>query len=247
MDDTENARPSAVSPPTEIAESLLLNRELSWLDWNRRVLSLAEDPVPASARAREVPRDRVREPRRVLPGARRGPARTGGRRRHDAHLGWAHAARAAERDSSSGSRAAAGAGERAAQGGPAGARGARHPPGLVERDRAPRTRRACGRSSRSRSCRCSHRRRSTAPIPFPYVSNLSLNLAVVVRDASQRREPLRAREGARTAAALLRAAGRGALPADRASDRRAPRRALPRAWRSSRITRSVSRSTRTSR
>ena len=34
-----------------------VNRELSWLDFNARVLALADDPRPAAARAGQVPRD----------------------------------------------------------------------------------------------------------------------------------------------------------------------------------------------
>ena len=48
-----------------------LNRELSWLDFNARVLALAEDADAAAARAGEVPRHLQRQPRRVLPGAGR--------------------------------------------------------------------------------------------------------------------------------------------------------------------------------
>ena len=56
-----------------------MNRELSWLQFNERVLELAEDERIAAARAREVPRDLRAEPRRVLHGARGRAARPGGR------------------------------------------------------------------------------------------------------------------------------------------------------------------------
>ena len=79
-----------------------INRELSWLDFNARVLALAKDPRAAAAGAGQVPRDLRGEPGRVLPGARLGPsgAARGGRstsdaRRHDA--GGAARARSAAR------------------------------------------------------------------------------------------------------------------------------------------------------
>ena len=64
--------------------------------------------------------------------------------------------------------------------------------------------------------------------PFPYISNLSLNLAVVVRDPATGENRFARVKVPRLLAALLRAARRRALPADRAADRRAPRGALPR-------------------
>ena len=55
--------------------------------------------------------------------------------------------------------------------------------------------------------------------PFPYISNLSLNLAVVVREPETRRRPVRAGEGAAVAPAVHGAARRRPLRPDRAGDR----------------------------
>ena len=82
--------------------------------------------------------------------------------------------------------------------------------------------------------------------PFPYISNLSLNLAVVVRDPATGERALRAGQGAAAAPPLRRAARRRALRAARAGDRRAPRRAVPRHGGRSRTTRSASPATPTS-
>ncbi len=40
----DDITPDPSAPSGEVAPSRFLNRELSWLDWNRRVLALAEDP-----------------------------------------------------------------------------------------------------------------------------------------------------------------------------------------------------------
>ena len=62
--------------------------------------------------------------------------------------------------------------------------------------------------------------------PFPYISNLSLNLAVIVRDPVTG-APLRPGEGAAAAAPLRGDARRRALRAARAGDRRPPRPLFP--------------------
>ena len=63
-----------------IDESRLLNRELSWVEFNARVLDLAADDDAAAARARQVLLDLLVQPRRVLHGARRRPDGPGGGR-----------------------------------------------------------------------------------------------------------------------------------------------------------------------
>ena len=67
--------------------------------------------------------------------------------------------------------------------------------------------------------------------PFPYISGLSLNLAVIVRDPEAAHRAVRAGQGAQQRAALrpgrLQRGERDRLPARRRPDRRAPRRAVP--------------------
>ncbi len=69
--------------------------------------------------------------------------------------------------------------------------------------------------------------------PFPFVSGLSLNLAITVKHP-RRRSALRANQGARQRRPVRRAAGprrqlgRGAVPADGGTDRRVPSGVVPR-------------------
>ena len=75
--------PEPPEPPTDLDlhdKSLYFGRELSWLDFNDRVLQLAEDPSHAAARARQDGGDLELEPRRVLPDPRRRRARPDRRR-----------------------------------------------------------------------------------------------------------------------------------------------------------------------
>ena len=86
----------AVSDQSFLPEHFI-NRELSWLEFNARVLEEAEDADQPAAGAGEVPVDLQLEPRRVLHGPRGGPARAGLRRRRPAGL---HARRPAGRSRS---------------------------------------------------------------------------------------------------------------------------------------------------
>ena len=68
--------------------------------------------------------------------------------------------------------------------------------------------------------------------PFPYISNLSLNLAVLVEDPGTREQRFAAGEGAAAAAPFRAARRRLPLRGPRAADRRQPAQALPCTWRS---------------
>ena len=232
-------------PPTD--GSRFLNRELSWLEFNARVLALAEDHDAAAARTRQVPRDLQPEPRRVLPGARvrarRSSSLAGVRGTSPDGLDQR---RAAARDPRAGRRARARARRPSS---PRTSRPSSQEAGIRVR-RLGRARRRgpaeLARGVRRPDLPGAHaaRRRPRAPVP--------VHLEPVAEPRGRRarpdhrRGPLRAGQGAAAAPAVRRAARPRALRPARAGDRRPPRRAVPRAWTCSRNTRSASRATPTS-
>ena len=173
---------SASVPIVPDVDERQLNRELSWLDFNARVLALADDDRGAAARTGEVLRHLLVQPRRVLPGAGGGAEGPGGGGHRAAHARRAHAGPAADRDQRPGGGARAGAG------------GAATSTGWCRRC-APPAWSCIGWDDLDEDDRkylvevFEHR---IFPVltplavdpghPFPYISNLSLNLAVLVRD-----------------------------------------------------------------
>ena len=142
-------------------EDRFLDRELSWLRFNQRVLELAEDDEPAAARARPVPGHLRQQPRRVLHGP--------GRRPQAAHRCRGRRARGVGNDAARGARADLGGHRRPhlpARGGVprrdrprAGAGG--HRAGPVGRPRPRGAEARASGCSRSASSRCSRRWPST--------------------------------------------------------------------------------------
>ena len=67
----DDSKPDWLAPQTGLLQHAWADRDMSWLEFNRRVLHEAQDSANAVARARQVPGDLLVEPRRVLHEARR--------------------------------------------------------------------------------------------------------------------------------------------------------------------------------
>ncbi len=168
----------------EFSPEHYLNRELSWLEFNARVLEEAADPTNPCAGADQVPVDRQLQPGRVLrdPGGRAAGAAL--RRAGASGLSgrWAGSRRAAGRASTSGctvwSTSSTGSCTRELIGEiftTDGIEWVRLPElSPAERDLRRRA------LSRAASIRCSRRWRSIPGHPFPHVHNKSLNIALLV-------------------------------------------------------------------
>ena len=180
-----------------------------------------------AARAREVLRDRLLEPRRVLHGAGRRPARPDRGGHRDAAAGRPHAARHAGGDPPGGAGA-----HRAPEPLP----GGRPAPGAGRAGHPDRRRRRCQRRGAASARRAlpapdlpradAARRRPRPPVP------VHLQPLAVARRArprpDHRRRDVRAREGAEGDAAAVRADRRRLhVRAARGADRQAPRLAVP--------------------
>ncbi len=201
------ARP-APQPSDLDAPELYINRELSWVDFNDRVLQLAEDADAAAARALQVRRDLRLQPRRVLHDPRRRPARPDRRGHHGAEARRPHAVGDDRRDPREGRWRSAERQCRTLSARPAPAL-AEHGIRLVGIDDV---------SAEARRALDERFRRQIFPVltplavglgrPFPYISNLSLSLARARARPGRRPGHLRARQGPEGDAAALRRAGR---------------------------------------
>ena len=215
-----------VTTVTEPAQSRLINRELSAVEFYARVLELAEDDDAPAPRARQVRRDLRAVHRRVLHDPRRRAARAGGVRdaRFARRTGWRRARRSRairERvDELAGRQAKLWKRE---------LRPALAAAGLeiatVDECSGQRARRSSAGTSSARSIPILTPLAVGPGQPFPYVSGLSMSLGVIARRPRHRRGALRAREGAGGARALRR--GRQEARAARGRDRALPADALP--------------------
>ena len=171
----------ALDPPTQLQpESRFLNRELSWLDFDARVLALAEDAsVPLLERVKflAIFSQNLDEFFQVRVVGAAGAAR---RRRPRRLARRDDAARAAARDPRPGASALIERAGRRLHRARSRPRSTRPASGSCDWDElsedGPRA--TSTASSTSGSSRCSRRSRSIPAHPFPYISNLSLNLAV---------------------------------------------------------------------
>ena len=228
-----------------------LDRELSWLAFNQRVLELAEDPSAPAARARQLPGDLRDQPRRILHGARRrtqAPHRDRPRRSDQRRP----SRRSSVLDDISAKRARAAGAARARLPRPRQARARRR--GHPHRGAGPTSTRptasASTRSSRPRSSRCSCRSRSTPRIRSP----TSRGSRSTSRCACATRRPTRSssrasrcRRCCRASCSCRTTAQPAAVHPARRPHLQPPRRAFPGHGDRSSTTSSASRATRTSR
>ncbi len=213
--------------PVTAATSRFINRELSWLEFDARVLALAEDPArPLLERVKFVAIYSA-EPRRVLPDQGLGPrgAGRGRRRRHDPRR---------HDPARSSSRRSASRSSRCRSGPDSLVLGDLLPALEKERIRlvhwdqlAEADREFLGRRFRERIFPVLTPLSVDPSHPFPYISNLSLNLAAVDPRSDDGRAPVRAGEDPAAAAPVHRPARRRALRATRGGRRGAPGPALP--------------------
>ena len=227
-------------------EDRFLDRELSWLRLNQRVLELAEDrQLPLLERVRfaaiftsnldEFFMVRVAGLKRRIAAGLAVRAASGALPREVLEAIWTHAARA----------------ERAARAGCSATTWCpRCPQAGIElvrwADLDREEQKYCKKLFKDRVFPVLTPLAVDPAHPFPYISGLSLNLAVVIRNPKSDKQHF-ARVKVPQIFARFVPLGQRALRAARGRHRRAPQAALPRAWRSSRCTPSGSPATRTSR
>ena len=215
----------------ELPADRYINRELSWLQFNRRVLEESQNAVPSAARAGSLPVDLGRQSRRVLHGPRR---RSRGQVREkipvrsiDGLTPQEQLDRILEEVDP-------------AAGGPAGLAGRTDEGAAGREDHDRRRRRSEGRGQ-APGCRSMFDERifpiltplSIDPAhPFPFIPNLGFSIALSLERERDSNRDERAAAPARGAAALHRDAadggGRRALRAAGERRRAVHRQALPR-------------------
>ena len=172
---------------SQLPDNRYLDRELSWLAFNQRVLELAEDPDAAGARAGELPRDLRQQPRRVLHGARRRAQAPHHHRPRRADQRRARPAGGARRHLGRRARAAAA---------PRRCLDVARQPALADAGHRDRLVGRCDDDERDKLYDYFHAQ--VFPVlmplavdpahPFPYISGLSLNLAIRIRNARTGRQ-----------------------------------------------------------